>query len=133
MLLNIGPTKEGIIPHIYQERLKELGSWLQVNGEAVYSSTPWKHQNDSHTSDVWYTTKDLSVYVFVLSWPKDNVLQLKSIMPMDLNSKIYLLGYDSMFLGWTVEDNILKVTFPVFTESEYPCRWAWVFKCNGFI
>lgn len=53
MLINVGPTKEGTIKPIYEERLRQLGSWLSVVGEAVYASKPWTHQNDSITKGVW--------------------------------------------------------------------------------
>lgn len=53
MLMNIGPTKEGKIASIYEERLRQIGQWLGVVGEAVYSSKPWTHQNDSVTKGVW--------------------------------------------------------------------------------
>ena len=35
LLVNVGPTKEGTIPLIMQERLINLGDWLKINGEAV--------------------------------------------------------------------------------------------------
>lgn len=53
ILINIGPTKDGMIIPIYQERLKQLGSWLGVNGEAIYGSKPWSHQNDTITKNIW--------------------------------------------------------------------------------
>lgn len=51
--MNVGPTKEGIIAPIYQERLKQMGQWLSVVGEAVYATKPWTHQNDTVTKGVW--------------------------------------------------------------------------------
>lgn len=33
--MNVGPTKEGVIPPIMQERLLQMGEWLGNNGEAV--------------------------------------------------------------------------------------------------
>src|SRR5215469_2358767 len=38
-LLNVGPTGEGLIPESSVERLKEIGSWMKVNGEAIYGTT----------------------------------------------------------------------------------------------
>jgi len=51
--MNIGPTADGRIIPIFEERLIEMGEWLQVNGEAIYESHPWKSQEDSSTSGVW--------------------------------------------------------------------------------
>lgn len=38
MTLNVGPAADGTIPFIQQERLLDLGKWLQVNGEAIYGT-----------------------------------------------------------------------------------------------
>jgi alpha-L-fucosidase len=52
-LVNVGPDMHGKIAPIFQERLRQMGSWLQVNGEGIYGSVPWKYQNDTINSDVW--------------------------------------------------------------------------------
>lgn len=43
MTLNVGPTADGKIPLIQQERLKDLGDWLKINGEAIYETRPFTH------------------------------------------------------------------------------------------
>lgn len=53
MLLNVGPTHDGRIAPIFEERLRQIGSWLEINGEAIYASKPWTYQNDTLTPDVW--------------------------------------------------------------------------------
>lgn len=42
LLLDIGPRADGRIPVIMEERLREIGNWLSINGEAIYGTRPWK-------------------------------------------------------------------------------------------
>lgn len=51
--MNFGPTHDGRIIPVFEERLRQTGEWLAVNGEAVYSSKPWRAQNDTLTKGVW--------------------------------------------------------------------------------
>lgn len=44
LLLNIGPTAEGVFPQASVERLKAIGKWMKVNGESIYGTqaSPFK-------------------------------------------------------------------------------------------
>ena len=53
MLMNVGPTKYGTILPVFEERLLNMGQWLNVNGEGIYASNPWQYQNDTANPDVW--------------------------------------------------------------------------------
>lgn len=91
--MNIGPTKDGIIAPIFQDRLKSLGEWLTINGEAIYGTQPWTVQNDTLTTGVWYTSKNKVVYALALFWPDNNVLELASALPLlKHQAQITMLG-----------------------------------------
>jgi len=38
MLLNVGPDRDGVIPPTHVARLKEVGEWLNKNGESIYGT-----------------------------------------------------------------------------------------------
>ncbi len=52
MTLNVGPAADGKIPLLQQERLVDLGNWLEINGEAIYGTRPYKK---------FYETKPVNV------------------------------------------------------------------------
>ncbi|XP_018333024.1 plasma alpha-L-fucosidase-like isoform X2 [Agrilus planipennis] len=130
LLVNIGPTKEGTIIPIFQERLLDLGTWLSLNGEAIYNTTTWTYQNDTVNSDVWYTSKKNYVYAIVLSWPDRNILSIGAVV--DLFSKsppssVTLLENNEK-LEWNIDDNIVKINLD--DKALTKNNWAWVVKFN---
>ncbi|CAG2168588.1 unnamed protein product, partial [Oppiella nova] len=96
ILINVGPTHDGRIAPIFEQRLRELGAWLAVNGEAIYGSKPWTHQNDTITPHIWYElyTKqtDKTVYASVLDWPKTDAPVVLGAVNYTAVSSVQLLG-----------------------------------------
>jgi alpha-L-fucosidase len=74
-LLNVGPTAEGLIPEPSVERLRAVGQWMKVNGEAIYatSASPFKRLPWGRcTRKVAGDTTTLFLHVF--DWPADGKL-----------------------------------------------------------
>ncbi len=46
LTLNVGPSADGQIPLLQQERLLDLGKWLYRNEEAIYATKPYKKPYD---------------------------------------------------------------------------------------
>ncbi|CAG2197598.1 FUCA [Mytilus edulis] len=133
MLMNVGPTKEGKIMPIFEERLRQFGQWLKVNGEGVYSTVPWSHQKDTVTKNIWYTKRKMEsegtvVYAFLLSWPTDALLNLGAPIPSQ-QTEVSMLGYPDKFI-WKAGPGGqgIHVTIPIIPWNKLPCEWAWVLK-----
>ena len=39
-LLNVGPQPNGELPAVAVARMREIGAWMEVNGEAIYGTRP---------------------------------------------------------------------------------------------
>jgi alpha-L-fucosidase len=146
-LLNIPPSAEGVIPEPVVERLLAIGRWLEVNGEAIYGTRPWKVYGEGPTQiksgdfgernipdfgaqDIRFTARWKTVYATALAWPKDSSeFVIKSLgTSANLLAKgeiahLSLLGSDAN-LSWRQDTDGLRITLPM----EKPGDFAYVFK-----
>ena len=96
LLLNIGPRADGTIPEEAERTLLEIGRWLEVNGEAIYGTRPWKIYGEGPTQvvagsfkdteratftgqDFRFTTKGNTLYAIALAWPESGTLNVRAL------------------------------------------------------
>lgn len=106
-LLNVGPTAEGIIPEPSVERLKAIGAWMKVNGEAIYGTGPTPFGTEAGSFDpvkkdkegkplfnpawVWRcTTKPGKLYIHIFQWPENGKFEIPAVK--EKITKAYLLA-----------------------------------------
>ena len=109
-----------------------------MNGDAIYQTSPWVHQNDSFSVDppVWYTLgNDQSIYAILLGWPSnpETVLTLQSVTSTK-DSKFEMLGMAGHSLEFQQEGQSLKISMPSYFQllrSCPTCQYASVIKMTN--
>jgi alpha-L-fucosidase len=112
LLLNVGPTANGVVPWAQASRLVAVGDWLRRNGEAIYGTRPWRAA-DGRTSDgasVRFTQRGGAVYAIVLAQPARNDVALDGVQ-LAAATEIRLLGYGAP-LRWQQRGARVAVELP---------------------
>jgi alpha-L-fucosidase len=123
-LINIGPRADGTIPEPQVERLRAMGSWLTINGDAIYGTRYWKvcDQKDEHLA---FTTKGKTLYAIKLAKPSAP-FTISDTAGWEAGQVITvrLLGSDAA-VDWAVTQQGLRITPP---EDLGQSMYAWAFE-----
>jgi len=159
LLLNIGPNPDGTIPVIMQERLLQIGQWLDVNGEAIYGTraneetAQWSEgqrpvftKHDFHAGfpiyemtiapkagnafkECWYTRKENTLYALMPGWPKSNQLILRDL-DLGKGAKVSMLGLEKQ-LDYTIEDGQIMIDLSTISINDLPCNHIYTIKITN--
>lgn len=153
LLLSVPMRGDGTIDTDELKVVEEIGSWMEVNKEAIYGSRPWnvfgegpstinaapltaqgfnEGKNKPYTSeDIRFTKKGNILYAIILGSPQEKILMIKSLgkgkglLKTKINS-IQLLGYEGT-LGYELGDSGLTVNLP---ESNLKYDYSYVLKIS---
>ena len=118
-LLNVGPTAEGLFPDSATVRLKEMGSWLEENGEAIYGTqaSPFEKLKWGRCTQREIGNKTI-LYLHVFDWPEDGNLIIPG-MENKIVKAYALKDKASKKLPLTKEDVFISLDVNGVEESEF--------------
>jgi len=158
LLLDIGPTADGRIPTIMEERLSQMGDWLRLNGEAIYGTRAWRSSRqwsegevpklqekefraeydirklvDNPPSgnarvDAFFTAKDDALYAILPRWPARGITLTG--VPASSDAKVTWLETGDP-LAAHVDGEKLIVEQPDSLLGKVPFRQCYVLKIAG--
>ncbi|MDR3260471.1 MAG: alpha-L-fucosidase [Tannerella sp.] len=125
LLLNIGPTADGRIPVIMQQRLTDMGRWLKRNGESIYETQAWSVANKQPDIQACFTSKGKDLYVICTKYP-EKAITVKGVSRKP--SSVTLLG-NKVRVRFTQSGQNLTIIPPSLAPADG--EYAWVFKLSG--
>ena len=158
-LLDIGPDAHGKIPPVMQERLLEIGKWMDINSESIYNTVRWKttsqwsegnrnfkpqKQEDpvlkiTIDPDSGYAVKEVfytynpttnSLYAILPKYPSDQKIVLKD-MQLPTGTMIRFLSTKED-LHWEQQGKNVVVYFPGYDPNKIKAAYAFVLKISNF-
>lgn len=125
-LLNIGPGPDGDLDANAYARLKEIGAWMKINGEAIYGSRMYKTFGEGDSIRFTQSKDGKTKYIFIFNYP-DSKLEI-SRFQCEKNAKLQLLGSKTN-LKWKQKGENLEIDFP--PSLKKVTDYVWVVKVSG--
>lgn len=107
-LLNVGPEPDGTIPAASIERMREIGRWMQVNGESIYATqaNPFDETTWGRCTQKKQGENKTRLYLHVYDFPEDGILNINH--NIKVHKAVYLDGNEEVV--FTQDDNNVTLT-----------------------
>lgn len=129
LLLGVGPNPDGTLSELQVSRLKEIGDWLNVNGEAIYGTRTTTNYTDGTT----FFTKGKDGKLFaIVPLPEGQPIPSEVSWKLNLPKKgtAVKLLMNGKKVKWKVIGDTVKISVPADVQKlkSYP---ALVFSLTG--
>ena len=130
VMMNVALRGDGTLPERQVKYLEAVGGWIEINGEGIYGTRPWKVFGEGplvietkrsgenlkaySSADIRFTTQEDHLYAFVMARPTEDIV-IKTLRTDGLYDnkigKITMLG-SSETLQWERSPNGLTIRLP---------------------
>lgn len=114
--MGVGPKADGTLEPVVIQRLEQIGRWLKVNGQAIYSTVTTPHYKDGN---IWFTASKDGKTLYAIYTPKDGE-QLPATLNWTKNlpkGKLTLLQTGKS-VKYVSKGNDVTVTLPAGLKNE---------------
>ena len=120
-LLNIGPGPDGELDAIAYQRLKEIGDWMKINGEAIYNTRMFTVFGEGEKIRFTRSKDSKTRYIFLFDFPEDKI-KLRNI-PFSKNEKLQLLGTNKP-VSWAPTAEGIEIMIPAALKTTTDHVWV---------
>lgn len=130
LLLGVGPKADGTIPENVEQRLSEIGEWMDLNKEAIYETRSLDHYQEEAVFFTW-NPKKKKTYALVVSnesLKNDKTVSWSVNLPKKGSTMIYLPTGEKV--KWKITNKRVVVQLPgtiINSKSETPV-WSFAFE-----
>ena len=137
--MDVGPSSDGRIPELQEQRLRDIGAWLKINGEAIFETRPWsvhrqwsdgevpntkggtyqskfditdlvKPRNDGVSHiEAFFTATETALYAILANLPEQQDFSIGHLGGKEVE-KVTLLGREPINLKFTQEGERIRVS-----------------------
>ncbi|NWJ52086.1 MAG: alpha-L-fucosidase [Bacteroidetes bacterium] len=144
-VINIPLTPSGELDSGGEQTLKDMGDWMDINGEGIYSSSAWKVWGEGSVvmpsgnlgpkqaatpytaQDIRFTVNNKSLYAWLMDWPANNKVVIHSLSANSGKiSSVKMLGCKEK-IKWKQNNAGLEIILP----TKQPCKFAYGLKIDG--
>ncbi len=120
-LLNIGPGPDGELDPTAYERLKDIGTWMNVNSSAIYGTRMYKMFGDGDNIRFTQSKDGRTLNIFLFNYPMEDI-HIKSV-PFSSKTAVKLMGSNQKLKWKTVGDGV-NISLPASLKSVTDHVWV---------
>jgi len=127
-LLNIGPDPNGELDPTAYLRLKEIGAWMKINAEAIYSTRMYSSFSEGKSTRYTQSKDGRTQYIFLFDFPEDKLILTK--IAFVKSAKLQLLGSDRK-ITWKQTTQGVEISMPA--DLRTASNHVWVIKVKNLV